>query len=99
MAFAITAADVQAAYARIAPYVLRTPVFTSTGIDAQASAAVGRAVRVHFKMETFQKTGAFKIRGAANAVLSLSDEDARRGVVTRPTPLCAGSSTSLRRCG
>ncbi|MCP3904222.1 MAG: pyridoxal-phosphate dependent enzyme [Planctomycetes bacterium] len=67
---------VRAAAERIAPYAHRTPVLTSGAIDRVA----GR--RLWFKCENFQKIGAFKFRGATNCVLSLTDDEARRGVVT-----------------
>ena len=68
--------DVRAAAGRIAPHIHRTPVLTSELLDSIAGA------RLFFKCENFQKTGSFKIRGATNAVLSLSEEAAGRGVVT-----------------
>jgi threonine dehydratase len=68
--------DVRAAHARIAPFVRRTPVLT----DARLDAAVG--AELFFKCENLQIGGAFKMRGAANAVLSLSERDAARGVAT-----------------
>jgi threonine dehydratase len=71
-----TLADVRAAHERIRPFVHRTPVLTCSAINALAAA------RVYFKCENFQKVGAFKFRGATNAVQSLSDETAARGVVT-----------------
>jgi threonine dehydratase len=64
------------AHERIRPRVHRTPVLTSHSIDAQAGA------ELYFKCENLQKTGSFKIRGATNAIFSLTDEEARRGVVT-----------------
>jgi len=67
---------IRAAHARIAPRIHRTPVFTSQALDAMADA------RLFFKCENLQKTGSFKIRGATNAIFSLPDEEARRGVVT-----------------
>ena len=73
------AADLDAARAaqvRIAPYVHRTPVMTCSAIDALA----GRTIV--FKCENFQKVGAFKFRGACNAVMSLTEQEASRGVVT-----------------
>jgi threonine dehydratase len=71
-----TFADVQAAAERIRGHAHRTPVLTSRRIDAETGA------RVHFKCENFQRMGAFKFRGAFNA-LSRFDEDQRRaGVVT-----------------
>ena len=68
--------DVRAAGARVAPHIHRTPVLTSELLDQIAGA------RLFFKCENFQKTGSFKIRGATNAVLSLPEESAQRGVVT-----------------
>jgi threonine dehydratase len=67
---------IRAAHARIAPYVHRTPVMTSRSLDERAGATL------FFKCENLQKVGAFKARGASNAVFSLSDTEARRGVVT-----------------
>jgi threonine dehydratase len=64
------------AHARIAPRIHRTPVLTSASLDAMAGA------RIYFKCDNFQKTGSFKIRGATNAIFSLSDEEAARGIVT-----------------
>jgi len=68
--------DVLTAAARIAPHAHATPVLHADSIDALASCVV------HFKCEHLQRTGAFKFRGACNAVWSLSDEQAARGVVT-----------------
>jgi len=65
------------AHSRIAPRIHRTPVLTSKSLDAM----VGQ--RVFFKCENLQKTGSFKIRGATNAIFSLSDEEISRGVVTQ----------------
>jgi threonine dehydratase len=67
--------DVRAAAARIKPYAHRTPVLTCESVDARAGC------RVFMKCENMQKVGAFKFRGACNAVFSLSDEEAARGVV------------------
>jgi threonine dehydratase len=60
---------------RIGPFIHRTPVLTSRAFDE----AVG--CRVFFKCENMQRAGAFKMRGAANKILSLSDAERRRGVV------------------
>ena len=68
--------DVLAAHARIEPHILRTPVLTSSTLDALTGASL------FFKCENFQKAGAFKVRGASNAVFGLSDADAARGVAT-----------------
>jgi threonine dehydratase/serine racemase len=73
---AVGAEDVRAAAERIRPHVHRTPVMTSRRIDALA----GR--RIFFKCENLQRIGAFKIRGAMNAVMQLTDAEAARGVVT-----------------
>ncbi len=68
--------DILAAAARIAPHAHTTPVLTSREIDAEAG------MSLYFKAEPLQRGGAFKFRGACNAVWSLGDEQARRGVVT-----------------
>jgi threonine dehydratase len=75
MSLAIAADDVRAAADRIRPLARQTPVMTSAGFDRQAGA------RVFFKCENLQRGGAFKIRGAANLILSLPPESAARGVV------------------
>jgi threonine dehydratase len=69
--------DILEAHARIAPRIHRTPVLTSASLDALTGA------RLFFKCENLQKTGSFKIRGATNAILSLSDKEASRGIVTQ----------------
>ncbi|MCC5964397.1 MAG: pyridoxal-phosphate dependent enzyme [Rhodobacteraceae bacterium] len=71
-----TYADVEAAHARIAPHIHRTPVLTSEYLNALTGA------ELFFKCENFQKAGAFKVRGASNAVFGLSDEMADKGVAT-----------------
>jgi threonine dehydratase len=68
--------DIREAHARIAPQIHRTPVFTCASLDEIAGA------KLFFKCENLQKTGSFKIRGATNAILLLSDSDAAHGVVT-----------------
>jgi threonine dehydratase len=68
---------IQEAHARIAPRIHRTPVMTSSSLDALAAA------RFFFKCDNFQKTGSFKIRGATNAIFELSNEEAARGIVTQ----------------
>jgi threonine dehydratase len=73
---AVDLVAIRAAHARIRPHVHRTPVLTSRSLDAVAEAAL------FFKCENLQKVGAFKARGACNAVFSLDDAEARRGVVT-----------------
>src|SRR5579864_4955387 len=72
----VTWEAIQAAHARIKPRIHRAPIMTSSSLDAMIGA------RVFFKCENLQKTGSFKIRGATNAIFSLSDEEASRGIVT-----------------
>jgi len=69
-------ADIRQAHERIEPFIHRTPVWTSATINRMSGG------EIFFKCENFQKAGAFKIRGASNAVLSLNDDDAKRGVAT-----------------
>lgn len=68
--------DVLAAHERVTPYVHRTSVLTSTYLNGLTGA------ELFFKCENFQKAGAFKARGASNAVFSLDDEQAAKGVAT-----------------
>jgi threonine dehydratase len=67
---------IRAAHERIRPYVHRTPIITSERLDETSAASL------FFKCENFQKIGAFKARGATNAVFALDDAAARRGVAT-----------------
>ena len=69
-------ASIRAAHDRIRPHIHRTPVLTSERLDAASGGSL------FFKCENFQKVGAFKARGATNAVFALDDETARRGVAT-----------------
>ena len=69
-------AAIRIAHDRIRPHIHRTPVLTSSRLDAASGASL------FFKCENFQKVGAFKARGATNAVFALDDETARRGVAT-----------------
>ncbi|HZO53203.1 MAG TPA: pyridoxal-phosphate dependent enzyme [Bryobacteraceae bacterium] len=71
----ISLRDIQTAAERILPIAKRTPVLTSESFDARSG------LRAFFKCENFQKGGAFKIRGAANMIFSLSAEQLRNGVV------------------
>lgn len=71
-----TLADIRQAAERIEPYIHRTPVLTSRSLNEKVGA------QVYLKCENLQKVGAFKFRGASNAVFSLSDEEASRGVCT-----------------
>ncbi|MGH9713019.1 MAG: pyridoxal-phosphate dependent enzyme [Candidatus Acidiferrales bacterium] len=67
--------EIRAAHRRISPRIHRTPVVTSASLDEMSGA------HLYFKCENLQKTGSFKIRGATNAVFSLTDEEAKHGVV------------------
>lgn len=67
---------VERAYQIIKSLIHKTPVLTSQSVNSVIGGEVA------FKCENFQKTGSFKMRGASNAVLSLSEEEAKRGVVT-----------------
>jgi threonine dehydratase len=68
--------QIRAAAMRIAGHVHRTPVVASATLDAMLGA------QIHFKCENLQKVGAFKARGATNAVFSLDESQVRRGVIT-----------------
>src|SRR5204863_9356636 len=68
--------SIRSAHDRIRLYIHRTPVLTSERLDASSGASL------FFKCENFQKVGAFKARGATNAVFALDDPTARRGVAT-----------------
>lgn len=68
--------DVLVAHERIKPYIHRTPVLTSSFLNQLTGA------ELFFKCENFQKAGAFKVRGACNAVFGLSEEKLSRGVAT-----------------
>ncbi len=84
----VNAETIREAHERIRGRIHRTPVLTSRSIDAMAGA------EVYFKCDNFQKTGSFKIRGAANAILSLSEAEIARGVVT----LSSGNHAAAVAC-
>jgi threonine dehydratase len=73
---ALNLESIRTAHQTIRPYVHRTPVLTNSWLNDACGASL------FFKCENFQKIGAFKARGATNAVFSLDDEAARRGVAT-----------------
>ena len=68
--------DIYQAVDRIRPYAHRTAVLTNKSLDERVGA------QVYMKCENFQKVGAFKFRGACNAVFSLTDRQAADGVAT-----------------
>src|SRR4051794_6049648 len=72
----VTLLDVHAAARRIRPFVQRTPLERSTRLSHASGADVW------LKLECFQLTGSFKLRGALNALLSLDDAARKRGVLT-----------------
>ncbi|MEX2488263.1 MAG: pyridoxal-phosphate dependent enzyme [Pseudomonadales bacterium] len=72
----VTLADIEAAHRRISPYIHHTPVMESERLNELVGAWL------FFKCEHLQKTGAFKTRGAVNAIFSLSDDEVRQGVAT-----------------
>jgi len=72
----LTIDHVKAAHERIKPYIHETPILTSSYFNNLTGA------ELFFKCENFQKAGAFKVRGASNAVFGLSDEMAEKGVAT-----------------
>ena len=74
---ALSLRTIKDAAVRIAPHVHRTPLHRSSALDSCTG------YNLFFKCESLQKTGSFKIRGAANAVFNLSDDEAARGVVTQ----------------
>ena len=71
-----TKENLQACHDRIIPHIHNTPVLSSRLINKMVGA------KVYFKCENFQRTGAYKMRGATNAIMLLSDEQKQKGVVT-----------------
>ena len=76
MSATLDLAAIRAAHERILPFIKRTPVLTSERLDAACGG------HLFFKCENFQEAGAFKSRGACNAVFTLTDAEAATGVVT-----------------
>src|SRR5436309_5001099 len=76
VAMSLDLAAIRGAHERIRPYIHRTPVLTSSRLDA------ARGASLFFKCENLQRIGAFKARGATNAVFALDDATAKRGVAT-----------------
>jgi threonine dehydratase len=75
-----TLLDVYRAHCRIKPVIRKTPLIAASELAAKTGAHA-----VHFKLESLQRTGAFKVRGAANKMLSLTDEEKTKGVITFST--------------
>ena len=75
MRLPVTFADIEAAANRIADYVVRTPTLVAAGLGERADADV------FLKLETRQRTGSFKDRGAANRILQLDAAERERGVI------------------
>ena len=72
--------DVYLAHARIKPMTIKTPLLAATDLAKKTGAQA-----VHLKLECFQNTGAFKVRGAANKILSLTTKEKKKGVITFST--------------
>ena len=90
----VTLRDVYRARRAIGGIVRRTPLVPSPALSARTGAAV------HLKLETMQDTGAFKIRGATNKLMSLDEAERRRGVVTVSTGNHGRAvATAARRLG
>ena len=83
--------SIREASRRISPHIERTPVMISDALDELAGALL------FFKCENLQLSGSFKIRGATNAVFSLSEAEAARGVVTHSSGN-HGAALALARC-
>ena len=75
MALAVCLDDIKAASERLAPYVKRTPILRAEKLDDDLGC------EVYFKPECLQKTGSFKIRGATNKILTLTQEEKDRGII------------------
>ena len=83
--YPVTLKDVETAHERVKPYVHETPILTSQALNTMANKNNNindSNISLFFKCENFQKTGSFKIRGATNAVFSLTDEEASNGICT-----------------
>ncbi len=80
-----TLSDISSAHKRIKSFIHRTPVLTSKQIDTICGS------EIYFKCENFQKAGAFKFRGATNAILQLTEEQKKWGVVTHSSGNHAGA--------
>lgn len=94
MSTLVTIDEVREAAERIRPFIHRTPVMTSSSIDAMVGA------QLYFKCENLQNVGAFKARGAVNAVMQLDDYTAQQGVATHSSGNHAQAlayAASLRR--
>ena len=83
--------EIRKAAERIAPYTHRTPILTSEALNHLTSC------QLFFKAENFQKAGAFKSRGAVNAVFSLSNEEIKNGVCTHSSGNHAGALSRAAR--
>ena len=72
----IELSEIRKARSRIKPFIHQTPVLTSLSLNKMIGS------ELYFKCENFQKSGSFKIRGAANTVLQLNNQELEKGVVT-----------------
>ncbi len=76
MIFPISKTDIEETHSRIAPFIHNTPVLESSSLNQIAEC------ELFFKCENFQKIGAFKMRGAINAIQNLSSQDKKNGIIT-----------------
>lgn len=72
---AVNLNDIKEAATRLAPYVKHTPILRAEKLDESLGC------QVYFKPECLQKTGSFKIRGATNIILSMTDEERAKGII------------------
>lgn len=84
----VSLADVQAAATRIHGHAHHTPVMTCHTLDQLAGC------KLHFKCENFQKVGAFKFRGAYNALSKLTPDQAKNGVVWLRSTCCISNAAA-----
>ena len=93
----LTADSVAHAYERIVPFIHKTPLLRSTALEGLINGHIQQQdpslpkVQLIFKAEIFQKSGAFKYRGATNALLNLTEKDKRKGVITHSSGNHAGA--------
>lgn len=86
-----TIKDINLAHKRIKPFIHKTPVLTNASINEILDS------EIYFKCENLQKVGAFKFRGATNAVLSLSEDESKKGVATHSSGNHAAALTLAAR--
>lgn len=88
----LTLSDIQAARERIKPYIIETPVLRLQNLEEILGC------EVYVKLENMQRTKAFKLRGVMNALLQLTDEELKRGVVTSSSETTVTRLLMLPKC-